>query len=51
MKNLKKIVLTRQEWLDALKMPTPVKNKKKYTRKEKHKNGPKKFHKGDSELS
>tara|TARA_R110002051_G_scaffold315831_1_gene394698 strand:- start:652 stop:783 length:132 start_codon:yes stop_codon:yes gene_type:complete len=35
---LKKIELTLQEWWDALKTPSPVKNKKKYTRKAKHKN-------------
>ena len=33
-----KIELTLQEWWNALKMPTPIKNKKKYTRKSKHKN-------------
>ena len=39
MKNkLKKIELTLQEWWNALKIPTPVRNKKKYTRKLKHKN-------------
>jgi|TARA_B110000977_G_scaffold4357_1_gene6108 hypothetical protein len=39
MKNkLKKIELTLQEWWNALKTPTPVRNKKKYTRKLKHKN-------------
>ena len=38
-KKLKQVILTRQEWQEALKMPTPVKNKKKYTRKVKHKNG------------
>ncbi len=37
-KKLEKIILTRQEWLEALKMPTPIRNKKKYTRKSKHKN-------------
>ena len=35
---LKLVTLTYQEWMEALKMPTPIKNKKKYTRKEKHKN-------------
>lgn len=35
---LKQVTLTYQEWMEALKMPTPIKNKKKYTRKEKHKN-------------
>lgn len=29
--------LTLQEWLDALKVPTPHRNKKKYYRKKKHK--------------
>lgn len=38
MKKLEKITLTREEWHHALRMPTPVKNKKKYTRKKKHKN-------------
>ena len=35
---MKKIILTLQEWRDALRVPTPVRNKKKYTRKDKHKN-------------
>jgi len=34
---LKEISLTLQEWLDALRMPTPVRNKKKYRRTKKHK--------------
>ena len=34
---LQKVTLTRQEWQEALRMPTPVRNKKKYTRKNKHK--------------
>ena len=38
MKKLKHIELTHQEWLNALRCPTPVRNKKKYRRKEKHKN-------------
>ena len=38
MKKLKYIELTHQECLDALRCPTPVRNKKKYTRKKKHKN-------------
>ena len=38
MKKNKKIELTLQEWWDALKTPTPTKNKKKYNRKVKHKN-------------
>ena len=37
MKNLKKITLTQHEWNDAMKLPTPHRNKKKYYRKEKHK--------------
>lgn len=35
---LKEVNLTLQEWLDALRMPTPVRNKKKYRRTKKHKN-------------
>ena len=34
---LKQITLTQHEWLDALKVPTPHRNKKKYYKKEKHK--------------
>ena len=34
---MKKIVLTQHEWYDAMKLPTPHRNKKKYYRKEKHK--------------
>jgi len=34
---MKKRVLTRAEWQDALRVPTPHRNKKKYFRKEKHK--------------
>ena len=30
--------LTTQEWLEAMKTPSPHKNKKKYSRKQKHKN-------------
>lgn len=37
-KKLKEVNLTLQEWQDALRMPTPVRNKKKYRRKKKHKN-------------
>jgi hypothetical protein len=37
MSTLKKIELTLQEWWNALKTPTPIKNKKKYNRKIKHK--------------
>ena len=37
---MKKIQLTQHEWFDALKVPKPHRNKKKYRRKEKHrKNG------------
>ncbi|MDA9111950.1 hypothetical protein N9J42_00535 [bacterium] len=36
-KKLKEVTLTYQEWLDALRTPTPVRNKKKYKRKDKHK--------------
>jgi len=43
MKHLKQISLTRHEWQDALKVPTPHRNKKKYYRKEKHKNSGSKF--------
>jgi hypothetical protein len=35
-KKLKEVELTYQEWLLALRMPTPVKNKKKYNRRKKH---------------
>lgn len=35
---LKKIILSYQEWREALKIPQPQKNKKKYSRKSKHKN-------------
>jgi hypothetical protein len=34
---LKPVVLTREEWQDAMKLPTPHRNKKQYYRKEKHK--------------
>ena len=34
---MKKTQLTQHEWFEALKVPTPHKNKKKYDRKEKHK--------------
>jgi hypothetical protein len=36
MKKLKQIILTQHEWNDAMKLPTPHRNKKKYYRKEKH---------------
>lgn len=44
MKKLEKIELTIHEWKDALKVPPPHRNKKKYFRKEKHK----KIWKGES---
>ena len=34
---MKKIKLTQHEWFDALKVPTPHRNKKKYYKKIKHK--------------
>ena len=34
--NLKKRVLTREEWQNALRCASPHRNKKKYYRKEKH---------------
>ena len=34
---MKKIVLTQHEWYDAMKVPIPHRNKKKYYRKDKHK--------------
>ena len=34
---LKQVELTLQEWWNALKTPSPTKNKKKYNRKIKHK--------------
>lgn len=38
MKNkVKQVELTQQEWQDALRMPTPHKNNKKYSRKGKNK--------------
>jgi len=40
---MKKIILTQHEWFDALKLPTPHRNKKKYYRKEKHKKSGSKF--------
>ena len=36
-KKLEKINITLQEWFDALKVPAPYRNKKKYYRKDKHK--------------
>lgn len=40
---MKKIELTRQEWKDSLRVPTPHRNKKKYFRKEKFKKGDNQF--------
>ncbi len=37
LKLMKKITLTQREWYDAMKVPTPHRNKKKYYRKDKHK--------------
>ena len=34
---VKQVELTQQEWQDALRIPTPHKNKKKYSRKGKNK--------------
>jgi len=34
---MKKVQLTQHEWFDAMKLPTPHRNRKKYRRKEKHK--------------
>ena len=36
-KKLTKINFTLEEWFDALKVPAPYRNKKKYYKKEKHK--------------
>tara|TARA_B110000305_G_scaffold205034_1_gene234971 strand:+ start:105 stop:242 length:138 start_codon:yes stop_codon:yes gene_type:complete len=35
---LQEVKLTIAEWFDALKTPSPHRNKKKYYRKDKHKN-------------
>jgi hypothetical protein len=37
MRKVKEIQLTQHEWNEAMRMPTPHRNKKKYFRKEKHK--------------
>ena len=37
MKKVKEIQLTQHEWNEAMRMPTPYRNKKKYFRKDKHK--------------
>jgi hypothetical protein len=34
---MKKVQLTQHEWFEALKVPKPHRNKKKYYRKDKHK--------------
>jgi hypothetical protein len=39
-KKLTKINFTLEEWFDALKVPTPHRNKKKYFKKRKHKGKP-----------
>ena len=39
MKKVKEIQLTQHEWNEAMRMPTPHRNKKKFHRKEKHKKG------------
>ena len=36
-KKLKKLTLTREEWLDALRVPKPHRDRSKYYRKKKHK--------------
>ena len=38
MKKIKEQTLTQHEWNQSLRNPTPHRNKKKYFRKEKHKN-------------
>ena len=38
MSKLKEIQLTQHEWNDAMRVPAPYRDKKKYYRKEKHKN-------------
>jgi|TARA_R100000081_G_C4813013_1_gene172628 hypothetical protein len=35
---LQNVTLTRDEWLNALRVPSPYKSKKTYSRKEKFKN-------------
>jgi hypothetical protein len=39
-RTLQTVTRTYQEWRDALKVPLPERNKKKYLRKQKHKNKP-----------
>ena len=38
LKTIQKTQLTQHEWQDALRVPAPHRNKKKFFRKEKHKN-------------
>jgi len=35
---IKKVILTLEEWKNSLRVPTPIRNKKKYVRNIKHKN-------------
>ncbi len=35
---IRKVILTLEEWKNSLRVPTPVRNKKKYRRNNKHKN-------------
>jgi len=37
MKKVQEIQLTQHEWFDAMRVPTPHRNKKKFYRKDKHK--------------
>ena len=39
MKQVKEIQFTQHEWQDALRVPAPYRDKKKFYRKEKHKKG------------
>jgi len=34
---MKKVILTKHEWFEALKVPKPYRDRSKYYRKEKHK--------------
>ena len=38
MEKIEEIQLTQHEWQDAMRVPSPHRNKKKFFRKEKHKN-------------
>jgi hypothetical protein len=38
MKKVEEIQLTQHEWQDAMRVPSPHRNRKKFFRKEKHKN-------------